>query len=62
MATWHRTAGDPTLHAFDRPTDEADWWRTARCGKGPAVGDDPGSDQLRRCEACQAAEETPTDG
>jgi hypothetical protein len=53
---WRRAAGDNSqVHLFVQ--DEAAWWRTALCGRGPAIGSHQSDSELDICPECHHASE-----
>ncbi|MDQ3690169.1 MAG: hypothetical protein M3406_09080 [Chloroflexota bacterium] len=54
--SWNRVAGDDqALHNF-RDTMAPEWWRSAACGKGPAVGTSQSDTAPNPCATCLPVE------
>lgn len=54
--SWNRVAGDDRVLHYFADASRPQWWRTAACGAGPAIGKGEGDAKLDICTTCLPVE------
>jgi hypothetical protein len=55
--SWNRVAGDDRVLHYFPDTTRPEWWRSAVCSAGPAVGKSESDGKLEICTTCLPIDE-----